>query len=96
MSPIDAARLDGYIALFNAAESYGVDTTSLALAAAEGDDATSMIARVFLTAGAWLGDASPDQLGDVAPDDLPLHAAVTSIDETPSDSTDQVSAAIPG
>jgi RecB family exonuclease len=87
LSPVAAARMDGYVALFNAAESYGVDTPSLAVAAAEGDDATSTIARVFLTARAWLGDASPDKLCDVAPDDSVLalarliEAAITTDDE---------------
>ncbi len=84
---VDAALLDGYVALFAAAEAAAIDATSLALAAAEGDNATSLIARVFLTARAWLADESPDEAGDVASDGSALvlarfiEAALSTHDE---------------
>lgn len=65
-----------------------VETSSLALAAAEGDDATSMIARVFLTARAWLSEDGRDEHGDIAPDGsvvalaLLIEAALARDDES--------------
>jgi PD-(D/E)XK nuclease superfamily protein len=84
---VDPSRLDGYVALFDAAQACAVDTPSLALAAAEGDDATSMIARVFLTARAWLGDGPNGEPGDVAQDESVaalarlIEAAIVTDDE---------------
>jgi len=83
---LDASRIDGYVALFSAAEIQFVDTPSLALAAAEGDDSTSMIARVFLTARAWLGDEERVEPFDVAADEsvvvlMRLIEAAISIDD---------------
>ena len=49
----DPAFVDGFLALFLSADRAGVDDASLALAAAEGDDTTAMVARVLLTARAY-------------------------------------------
>ncbi len=64
-----AVVLDGYVALLDAADSTAVELPALALAAAEGDAATSAVARVLLGARALLGEDERDSRNAAAPDD---------------------------
>lgn len=60
----DASYVDGFVALAVASERERVDDASLAIAAAEGDDASAMIARVLLAARGYAARAGAIERAD--------------------------------